>query len=417
MDIDSALEKIYSLKQFHVKLGLDNITALLNHIGNPHRELKAIHVAGSNGKGSTCSFIASVLQENGYTVGLYTSPHFVRFNERIRINGIEIPDSEIISFLELNRDYLDRYQPTFFEIATALAFSYFKNEKVDIAVIETGLGGRLDATNVIIPIASVITSLSLEHSHILGNTISDIAFEKAGIIKRNVPVFIAEMEKSAEDRIINIARERGAPLYLLNRFWNKVKREINVNGRSFCIKRTGLKGSHQMENAALALITLFSVTDLHDDKKIVMGLDNVVNNSGIQGRYEFIGPFRNIIFDAAHNLDGVKICLQEFKREYKKYQNRTLIFGAKKDKDIAKMLELLNPYFDRIIITSVNNERAASVSEITVIAENSGIRTENGLELKKIIVDHFKERPEDCLTVLGSIYLLGEIKKTILSQI
>jgi dihydrofolate synthase/folylpolyglutamate synthase len=252
---------------------------------------------------------------------------------------------------------------------------------------------------------------------ILGNTISDIAFEKAGIIKRNVPVFIAEMEKSAENRIINIARERGAPLYLLKRFWNKVKREINVNGRSFCIKRTGLKGSHQMENAALALITLFSVTDLHDDKKIVMGLDNVVNNSGIQGRYEFIGPFRNIIFDAAHNLDGIKIFLQEFKREYKKYQNRTLIFGAMKDKDIAKMLELLNPYFDRIIITSVNNERAASVSEITVIAENSGIRTENGIELKKIIVDHLEERPEDCLTVLGSIYLLGEIKKTILSQI
>jgi dihydrofolate synthase/folylpolyglutamate synthase len=190
MNIDLALEKIYSLKQFNVKLGLDNIKALLNHIGNPQNNLKAIHIAGSNGKGSTCSFISSILQENGFKVGLYTSPHFINFNERIRINGTEISDSEIIEFLENNKKYVDKYQPTFFEITTAMAFDYFNRKNVEYAVIETGLGGRLDATNVLIPLASVITPISLEHSHILGDSLEKIAYEKGGIIKSGIPVLI-----------------------------------------------------------------------------------------------------------------------------------------------------------------------------------------------------------------------------------
>ncbi|MCW8850070.1 MAG: Mur ligase family protein, partial [Melioribacteraceae bacterium] len=233
MNIDTALEKIYSLKQFSVKLGLDNITNLLNHLGNPQKELKTIHVAGSNGKGSTCSFLASILMEFGYKVGLYTSPHLVKFNERIRINSIEISDKDIIEFLDSNKSYIDKYAPTFFEITTALAFNYFAARNVDYAIIETGLGGRLDATNVLNPLASVITSISLEHSHILGDTLEKIAYEKGGIIKNRIPIFIGDLPFEAEKKIESIAKERSSELVKqkdsLKVYDNKFDLQLNSN--------------------------------------------------------------------------------------------------------------------------------------------------------------------------------------------
>ncbi|MFA7229307.1 MAG: Mur ligase family protein, partial [Melioribacteraceae bacterium] len=191
--IQSALNLLFSLHQFGIKLGLDNMTALLDHIGNPHSGLKMIHIAGSNGKGSTASFIASILMEAGFKVGLYTSPHFVKFNERIRINGVMIDDNSVAEFVDGLREYISEKKPTFFEITTALAFHYFLHQKVDYAVIETGLGGRLDATNVITPLASVITSISLDHTEHLGETIEKIAAEKGGIIKPGAKLFTGIM--------------------------------------------------------------------------------------------------------------------------------------------------------------------------------------------------------------------------------
>ena len=219
MNIDQALEKIYSLKQFHIKLGLDNIRNLLEHLDNPHQGLNCFHIAGSNGKGSTCSFLASILQEYGYKVGLYTSPHFVSFNERIRINGVAIDDNYIINFLEKNKSYIDNYKPTFFEITTALAFHYFQNEDIDYAVIETGLGGRLDATNVIDPIASVITSISYEHTHILGDSLEQIAAEKGGIIKKNRPVFIGDIPDEAQNVLSSIAQKNNSIVYSISNIY------------------------------------------------------------------------------------------------------------------------------------------------------------------------------------------------------
>ena len=191
MDINTALKKLFALHTFGVKLGLDNITHFLSFIGNPQLNLKTIHIAGSNGKGSTASFIASILMEAGYKVGLYTSPHFVYFNERITINGKQIDNKSVAEFITVHWDYIIEHQLTFFEVTTAIAFEYFYNKEVDYAIIETGLGGRLDATNVINPLAVVITSISLEHTNVLGYKISEIAGEKAAVIKKGTRVFTA----------------------------------------------------------------------------------------------------------------------------------------------------------------------------------------------------------------------------------
>lgn len=412
MNIDTALEKIYSLKQFNVKLGLDNITALLNHIDNPQNSLKTFHVAGSNGKGSTCSFIASILQEYGYKVGLYTSPHLVRFNERIRINGIEISDADIIKFLEKNKTYIDKKTPTFFEITTALAFEYFKDNKVDYAIIETGLGGRLDATNVLNPLASIITSISLEHTHILGNTLEEIAFEKGGIIKDSVPVFVGDLANEAVNKISTIVKERNSQLFNLSDSLIKKDGRLSliIGSKQLEISTKGLKGEHQNKNAALAIKTINTVLGLDNHKLFKNGLDNVLQNSGIQGRYEKYGPSENIIFDAAHNLEGVQIFINEFKKENSSAKNNSLIFGAMKDKNIAKMLKLLNPYFNTIYVTSTNYERAATAEEIKNIAGQLHINVDIEKSPHKVVEEFATNKINECLVVIGSIYLLGDIK-------
>lgn len=413
MNIDLALEKIYSLKQFHVKLGLDNITNLLDYLGNPQCELKTIHVAGSNGKGSTCSFLSSILQEHGYSVGLYTSPHFVRFNERIKVNEKEIDDYNIINFLEKHKDYIDEHKPTFFEITTALAFEYFKDLNVDYAIIETGLGGRLDATNVLKPLASVITSISLEHSHILGDSLEKIAFEKGGIIKNNTPVFCGLLPDSAKNTIEEIAKKKNCAQYNLKEYITLDENDcmLKIEDSIYEIKDIGLKGKHQLLNAGLAVLVIKTIINNIREDKFNIGLKNVVMNSGIQGRYERIGQFKNVIFDAAHNLEGVEIFCAEFKKEISLYKSRTLIFGAMRDKEIGKMLNLLKNYFDNIFVTSTNYERAAKSSEIKKIADKLNIKVEEIIEPWHQVNKFCDSNKQNCLVVLGSIYLLGEIKK------
>ena len=220
MNIENSLKKLFSLHTFGVKLGLDNITKFLEYLGNPQKQLKTIHVAGSNGKGSTSSFISSILQENGYKVGLYTSPHFVKFNERVVINGKQINDEYIASFISDYEKYIDEHQLTFFEVTTALAIKYFLEMKTDYCVIETGLGGRLDATNVLNPLAVVITTISLEHTNVLGNTIEQIASEKAAIIKNGANVFTGILKDDAEEVIEKKCEETNSQLFSLKNYIN-----------------------------------------------------------------------------------------------------------------------------------------------------------------------------------------------------
>lgn len=412
MDYNSALNKIFSMHQFNIKLGLERINELLSHLSNPHLGLKYFHIAGSNGKGSTASFIASILMEAGYKVGLYTSPHFIKFNERIRINGKMIDDDYIAKFVNEIDPYIEKYESTFFEITTALAFKYFNDNKVDYVILETGLGGRLDATNVVDPLCSIITSISLEHTNILGDKIEDIAKEKAGIIKPGKDLFLGLIPNQAEIIIKQIAGENNSRIFSLKEFsnFNTDGIQVDLGNVIYNIYQTGLIGYHQLHNAALAIKTVSTVLDIFPNKILNAGLMNVVKNTGIQGRYEVISENPKIIFDSAHNPEGVTTFLNQFRKEQYLYNERILIFGAMKDKNIEVMLNLLKGTFTRIFVAEIENERTASFESFEVISNKLGLNLEQ-LESPEHYLDNFRGGNRgNCLVILGSIYLLGSIK-------
>ena len=412
MDINSAIQKLFSLHQFGIKLGLENITDLLQELGNPHKSLQTIHVAGSNGKGSTSSFLASILMEASYKVGLYTSPHFVRYNERIRVNGEMISDEYVAEYIQSLDKYIDEHSPTFFEITTALAFKYFLEQKVDYAIIETGLGGRLDATNVLTPLASVITSISLEHTQHLGDTIEKIAFEKAGIIKPNTKVLTGKIPKEAEELIENISDRYNCKYYSLEDFFEyRIDRAIvNLSKNYFSVYSTRLHGDYQKFNAALAIKTLNVSLGLNDGLIIDRGIRNVVVNTGIQGRYEKINDAPAIILDSAHNPESLKSFLEEFKKESSIYSEKNLLFGAMKDKALEEMFGLIKNNFDKIYITKVGIDRSADIDELTRIAVSLNIQVIPVDDASEFVEGFKKAEERECLVVLGSMYLLGEIK-------
>lgn len=412
MDLQSALNKIYSMHQFDIKLGLERIENFLDYLGNPHKGLKYFHIAGSNGKGSTASFIASILMEAGYKVGLYTSPHLIKFNERVRINGKEIEDEFIAQFINSNNDFIDEHQPTFFEITTALAFQYFQTHKPDYVILETGLGGRLDATNVVVPLASIITSISYEHTNILGDSIKKIAEEKAGIIKSSVPVITGRMPEEALDVIKLKADEKKSFLYSFNEFANVHDShvEVSLQKGKYNLYSSGLRGEHQLRNAAVAVKTVNEVIGLDDPLVFNRGLKNVAANTGIQCRYEIYNESPKVIFDSAHNPEGVETFIREFSKEYKNYDNCRLIFGAMKDKDIDAMLGLLARCFKKVYATQIGYERSASIDEIIRTSEKSGMEAVSLTNPELVIEEFVQKENNECLVVLGSIYLLGEIK-------
>ena len=419
MNIEDSLKKLFSLHTFGMKLGLDNIKKFLDTIGNPQLQFKTIHVAGSNGKGSTSAFLASMLKEFGYKVGLYTSPHFVRFNERVKINGLEIPDEYVADFISKHEKYIDDNKLTFFEVTTAIAFQYFYDKKVDHAIIEAGLGGRLDATNVLNPLACVITSISLEHTNILGETLEKIAFEKAGIIKKYVPVYTGILPPEAKSIIQDKCIELNSPLNCLQDYIIKRGSSIELYTEEIELDdfTMPLKGDYQKLNAALAGLVISRTFQSDDFAHIEKGIRNVFENTGIQGRYEFYNQRPDIIFDSAHNEDGIKNFISEFRKDSKHYSKKVLLFGAMRDKNISSMLKELNNYFDEIFVTEIDYERAAKIEEIKNIA--AGINV-NVLAAKNYIefIDAFMNNSTgDCLVVLGSMYLIGSIKAQIQNKI
>jgi dihydrofolate synthase/folylpolyglutamate synthase len=412
MKIDEALEKLYSMHKFGIKLGLENIKRLLEHLGNPENKFDSIHIAGSNGKGSTASFIASIAKEAGGKVGLYTSPHFIRFNERVRIDGIPVEDEYIAEFIASLDSYIYKFKPTFFEITTALAFNYFAEMGIDFGVIETGLGGRLDATNVIHPLSSVITTISYEHTNILGESLVEIAREKAGIIKPNTPVFVGIVDEKVEDEIRAISvRNESKIIFLKNRVVESDDSlSVSFGAGNYKIRNIPLKGRHQKFNAALALISAADTLKIDNKDVLNRGLTNVIGNSGLQGRYEYYSESPVIIFDSAHNLEGVEIFLREFRKEKNKYGKASVIFGAMKDKNISSMLKKLGDVFDNIYVTSINYERAAELDELKAIGMGNNINVIPLKEPWRFINDFQRGDSADCLVLLGSIYILGEIK-------
>ena len=415
MDVETALNKLFSLHNFGIKLGLENISKFLEKIGNPQQRLKTFHIAGSNGKGSTSSFIASILLELGYKVGLYTSPHFVRFNERILINGEQIPNDFVAKFVTDYADYIDENKLTFFEVTTALAFKYFYDQNVDYAVIETGLGGRLDATNVLLPLGVIITSISLEHTNILGNTLTDIAKEKAAIIKNHIKVFTGKLPLDAENVVENKCNETNSSWYKLEDYINVKNELVELYTEEVEIDNweNPLKGEYQKFNAALAGLVISKTLLINDFRPILKGIQNVIKNTWIQGRFEYYSKAPDIIFDSAHNPEGIENFLFEFQKDKSKYRKKVLLFGVMKDKSIKEMLTKLRDHFNEIHITEINYERSCKIDDLQKIADEINLQVFQEKDSIKFF-DSFKNENHDyCLVVLGSMYLLGEIKSFI----
>lgn len=412
MDIQASLNKLFSLHTFGVKLGLENITDFLNHIGNPQNKLRTIHIAGSNGKGSTSSFIASILIEKGYKVGLYTSPHFVKFNERIMINGKYISDDFVADFIDSFSDWIDEHKLTFFEVTTAMAFSYFSKNEVDYAVIETGLGGRLDATNVLKPLACVITSISLEHTNVLGNKLEQIAYEKGEIIKNGAKTFIGLIPEEAIKVIEKKCNEVKSKLFCLEEYINDKEGLVKLytEEMDFDDWKVPLNGKYQKYNAALAALTVTKTFDINDPYIITNGIKNVIKNTHLQGRYEIINIDPKIIIDSAHNPEGIKCFINELNSEIKSYKKRILLFGAMKDKNIKEMLSLLKNSFDEIYFTEVNTERTATFNQLEQIAAELFIKATRVKNIKEFLMDYKNGDKNNCLVITGSMYLLGDIK-------
>lgn len=408
-----AIDKLYSLQLYGVKLGLDNIKLFMGELNNPEKKLKVFHVAGSNGKGSTSSFIASILMEAGYKVGLYTSPHFVRFNERIKINGKEINDENVREFVEKYEEFIFKNHITFFEAATALAFDYFQKNNVDYAVIETGLGGRLDATNVVNPLASVITSISLEHTNILGSSIDSITKEKAGIIKPNTSVFVGKLPQESISIIEKICNELKCELFLLEDYINLRGDEIELYTEeiNFNKLKSPLPGAYQLLNAALAGVTVYKTIGISVPSVLKKGIEHVITNTGISGRFEYVKKNPDIILDSAHNFEGVENFINEFKKRSKQYKKKFLLFSVLHDKSFDLMLLLLKHYFDEIYFYELKNERALTIDELKSKQSVLDIDFKYFISIEEAM-NEFNQNSskDDCLVVLGSMYLIGDMK-------
>lgn len=412
MDIQDSLNKLFALHQFDVKLGLDNIKGFLDAIANPQKKLKTIHIAGSNGKGSTSSFIASILMEAGYRTGLYTSPHFVKFNERISVDGKLISDDYIANFIDRNQKKMEEFHLTFFEVTTAMAFEYFVFMGVDIAVIETGLGGRLDATNVLNPLACVITPISLEHTNILGEDLEHIAFEKSEIIKPGSKTFIGLMPEEAIKVIEKKANSVKSELFCLEEYIVEKGNNIQLYTEEIQFDEwvVPLIGKHQKYNAALAALCIAKSFDVDDPSIITNGIKNVVKNTKIQGRYEIALNKPRIILDSAHNPEGVESLVNTFKLEKANYSKSILLFSVMRDKNIKQMLLTVKDLFDEIYFYELSYERTANIEMLKTIADPFSIKYEIIDDLKLFLTQFINGSKDNCLVAAGSMYLLGEVK-------
>jgi dihydrofolate synthase / folylpolyglutamate synthase len=379
------------------KANLDNITAICEIVGNPHKKIKTIHVAGSNGKGSVSHMLASILQEAGYKVGLYTSPHLRDFRERIKINGEEISEEKVVEFVNEFQPKLKDIRPSFFEWTVGLAFYYFEKQNTDINVIETGLGGRLDSTNIITPEISVITNISLEHTAILGESLELIAGEKAGIIKQNVPVVIGKMQPETLEVFEKVAKKNKASIY----FVNKIKqREFELD----------LKGKIQQENANTAFQTIqvlntnnYAITL----EQIAKGLKNVIKNTQLLGRFQAMNEKPKVVFDTAHNPDGIRILCEEIK----KVSPITLhvVIGMSSDKNHKEMLFHF-PENSVFYFCSSTNERVLKGSKLKEIAKELGYDGESFNSVTKGYKRAINQAIEkDMVVVTGSNFIVADI--------
>jgi len=376
------------------KKDIKNIVAASKILGNPHKKFKSIHIAGTNGKGSVSHMLASILQEAGYKVGLYTSPHLKDFRERIKINGKMIPESEVIQFVLENKIAFEKIDLSFFEFTVALNFYYFANQKVDIAIIETGLGGRLDSTNIIDPELSIITNIGFDHTNLLGNTIEKIAKEKAGIIKQNVPVIIGRNQEKIKIIFQNIADKKIAPL----------KYATNHNFTS------DLEGIYQKENINSAITAIQEIQKKGweiTNENIKEGLLNTRKNTGILGRWQVLGKKPLIICDSGHNVDAIKIIFKQI--EQTPHKNLHIVFGVVNDKNLDLILDLL-PKNARYYFCKPNIERGLDEEFLKNLANKKEIKGNSFTSVIEALKAAKKQaKNDDLIFIGGSTFVVAEV--------
>jgi dihydrofolate synthase/folylpolyglutamate synthase len=414
-DIQTCLQSLFSLRRFGIKLDLATIRRMLTGLGNPQRCYKTIHISGTNGKGSVASSLASVFMSCGYRVGLYTSPHLVRFNERIQINGKQISDEEILMIYRRVRRVLPGgREPTFFEFTTAMAFDAFARRKVDWAVIETGMGGRMDATNVVRPELAIVTNISLEHREYLGATIPKIAFEKAGILKRRRPVVTGVRQASAWAVLNEVALRKSAPVYRLGRDFRFRRRNdgcftyLGIR-QVWSDMATGLAGDYQTINAALVLAAC-EVLSPNAPRLTIEGIRRGLLATRWPGRLEVVSQAPLVMLDGAHNLDAAKQLARHLRQHYRG-RSITMVVGILDDKPYAAILKLLVPLAARVIATQAQTGRALPAEKIAGAART----LTEAVSIMPNVADALGHAirtaaPESVTLVAGSLYVVGEAK-------
>jgi len=401
------------------KADLDNTIKIVELLGKPHQKIKCVHVAGTNGKGSSSHMIASVLQSAGYKTGLYTSPHLVDFRERIKINGKMIPKNYITNFVAKYKLEFEKIEPSFFEWTVGLAFDYFASEEVDIAIIEVGLGGRLDSTNIITPIVSLITNISFDHMNLLGNTLEKIAVEKAGIIKARVPVVISQYQSETAPVFNAKAKELKSPLQFADKNYKIISHKIendllsatilNKNDNNSLKLSLDLTGNYQLKNVLGVLNTLNFIEKsgfFIGPESIKKGLSQVTKTTGFQGRWQTISENPLIIVDTGHNEDGIKNVLSNLISI--NYKQLHFIFGTVNDKDVSKILELL-PKNAHYYFTKANIPRALSEDELLEKAKKINLKGKSYTSVKVALEAAKKSyKKNDLILIGGSTFLVGD---------
>ena len=434
MDYSQTLDYLYTRLPMFSRIGaaaykkdLHNTIALCEAIGNPQQQLRTVHIAGTNGKGSVSHMLAAIFQSAGYKTGLYTSPHLKDFRERIKINGEMITQSAVVEFTERIQPQIDELDPSFFEVTVAMAFDYFVQEKVDIAIIETGLGGRLDSTNIITPDVSVITNIGWDHMNLLGDTLEKIASEKAGIIKPGVPVVIGETLPETAPVFEKTARENNSPYYLatakrkvISRAWKNHLLEVEVASEEEpgTKKYTlDLSGIYQVKN----LLTVLETCDRLQEKgwnlpeeKILSALKTSKQISGLHGRWEIIHTEPMLVLDVAHNEDGINQLLEQI--QLTPHEELHIVLGMVKDKDVEKVLALL-PKKATFYFTQAGIQRAMEAYDLFKLAEKYGLKGNTYSSVNTAIyAAAMKAGNKDLIVVCGSIFLVGEVSQTAVKE-
>ncbi|MCE2757064.1 MAG: bifunctional folylpolyglutamate synthase/dihydrofolate synthase [Chitinophagaceae bacterium] len=425
VDYTSCLEYLYSkLPMFSrtgpaaIKPSLDNTIALCDHLGLPHQTFKSIHVAGTNGKGSVSHMLASIFQEHGFKTGLYTSPHIKDFRERIKINGQMVEKDFVVKFTNNIRDFIENKEPSFFEVTVGMAFQYFAENKIDIAIIETGLGGRLDSTNVIDPVISVITNIGFDHMSILGNTLEAIASEKAGIIKNNKSVVIGKTNPLTAQVFIDKASTCGSKIIFADQAYqvDNISQEndlLRFDVKKNSLKRTiesRLNSLYQLENIRTVVATIDELNLLGyqvREEEINHGIAKTVANTGLRGRWEKIHDRPKTIIDVGHNPDGIREILRQL--SLTPYKHLYIILGLSKDKDYPEILSMLPKDAD-YAFTQANIPRALDATTLNIEAKKFELKGRSFNNVNDALAEiRLKAKPDDLILICGSLFLIGEL--------